>query len=1020
MKELMKEFANPSSKYRPSPLWVWNDMMTKEQIDFQLVELASHGFGGVFVHPRPGMVTEYMSEEWFELWSYALKKAQELNIALNIYDENSYPSGFAGGSVSGNHPEALATIMRYRITDSIEEIPGELVAIYSVVEKDGVLSKACNLTDVPREEWYTEGKYIFISQENPPTYGYMAGFCYVDLLRPHIHDAFMESTYEKYYEKYGEYFGNSIQAVFTDEPMAGIAKGVNCILPFSYWFAHEFKKRKGYDLLKHLPCVFVDVTGECFDYPASKVRFDYYDTIHELFVKNHIEPTGRWCQERGINWTGHYFEHMWPHVAKDTTPAIQSYYEYHQWPAIDMLFSDYLKDSPTHILEHTIRELKSAANQFEKERAVCELYGAGGWDSTFEDYKRMADWVMVNGVNFISQHLVYSTIMGARKCDHPQSFDWRQPWWNEYTKMNDYVARVSYMLSQGKMEQRILVLNPTTTGYLTEAQKYSGDMLRGRKLDAIREPDMTEFLTLCQRLTELQWDYDLGDEYTLAKHAKVESGHLSVVKQQYDCVIVSGSMKNMLSSTKHLLEVCVNSGVPVLTVGTPGCYVDGVYDESAYTSLAEKWEAVSIDCIDERLEKSFARRIVSSIPFQAGFNHMRRKLEDGLEVWFLVNHAMETYSADIRLAGKSVKQMDLFTGEVKDILYFEENNWLNIPLELVRNQSIMLLVTDQENDKMAEQEKSVASVVPLCVSEILREQENIYPILYADYGDYKDIHVKFLCDKIYKERGFASNPWDFKVQFKQNILERNVDYDEKSGFGVMYHFVVDDNYVPSNIAVVAEHPEYCHIRVNGKNVIWNAGETYLDHHFGVANIENYVQSGANTVEVIVDIFHTLMELDAIYLKGDFSVVERNGRWVIAPTMPVNYGSWKQQGLPFYPYAVQYKYKFVLENIPNKVSLNVENYNTSATSLIINGQEAGLLHVDGRKAMDITSFVTIGENEITLRVCGSFKNLLGPHFTKARGNAWPAMWKQAPLHTPDAKAFDLMDWGINSEPIMIIE
>jgi hypothetical protein len=104
MKELMKEFANPSSKYRPSPLWVWNDMMTKEQIDFQLVELASHGFGGAFVHPRPGMVTEYMSEEWFELWSYALKKAQELNIALNIYDENSYPSGFAGGSVPGNHP----------------------------------------------------------------------------------------------------------------------------------------------------------------------------------------------------------------------------------------------------------------------------------------------------------------------------------------------------------------------------------------------------------------------------------------------------------------------------------------------------------------------------------------------------------------------------------------------------------------------------------------------------------------------------------------------------------------------------------------------------------------------------------------------------------------------------------------------------------------------------------------------------------------------------------------------------
>lgn len=117
MDNIIRGFQNPPAQYRPAPLWVWNDEMTKEQIAFQLKELATHGFGGAFVHPRPGLVTEYLSDEWFEMWGYALEKAKELGIKLYIYDENSYPSGFAGGHVSAMCPEALATIMRCQVID---------------------------------------------------------------------------------------------------------------------------------------------------------------------------------------------------------------------------------------------------------------------------------------------------------------------------------------------------------------------------------------------------------------------------------------------------------------------------------------------------------------------------------------------------------------------------------------------------------------------------------------------------------------------------------------------------------------------------------------------------------------------------------------------------------------------------------------------------------------------------------------------------------------------------------------
>lgn len=1026
MNNIMSGFKNPSRDYRPAPLWVWNDEMTEEQIDFQLTELANHSFGGAFVHPRPGLVTEYLSDEWFQLWGHALQKSKELGMRLSIYDENSYPSGFAGGHVSARCPEALSTVMYLRTVSNPEDAPEAYIAAYAVSEENGRLVCAANLEGISKSQWPDYGeKFIVIVSERTAATGWLAGFSYVDLLRPQVHETFIKTTHEQYYKHFGEDFGTNIPAIFTDEP--SVAQCGHGVLPFSYWFAHEFKKRNGYDLMANLACIFMDVEGECFDYPAEKVRFDYYDTIHDLWIKNSIEPTGKWCEEHGINWTGHYLEHQWPQVSYNTSPAIQSYYEYHQWPAIDMLLSDYLKDCPVHPLTHTVRELKSAANQFSKERTVCELYGAGGWDSSFEDYKRMADWVMVNGVNFINQHLTYSTIMGARKHDHPQSFDWREPWWKEYTVMNDYIGRVSWMLTRGRMEQRILILNPSTTAYLTAENKAEGSIANNEAMNAIVNPDMTGFLTLCQRLSDLQWDFDLGDEYTLARHGKTDGDELLVVNQRYSCVIVSGDMKNMLSSTIELLKSCLQSGVKVISVGEPGCYIDGVYDEKTYAELASQWDSVKHDGIDEYLENAIGRRLTASVPFPDGFNHMRRKLENGNEVWFFTNQSMEPFTADIRLQGKSAVQLDLFAGEVRKTGYMEKNGTLSIPICLVRNQSFMLIVSqntsleacalNEMTDRADEQSASVN--IPLQLCGIHRESENVYPIIYADYGDVKDTYVKSLCDRIFRERGFDSNPWDNKVQFGRNIMERDGDYDERSGFTAVYHFTVAEDFIPNTIFAVAEHPEYCRLQVNGKPAPWIPGETYLDHHFGVADISGCVKAGENTVEVVVDVFHVLVELDAVYIKGDFSVTVKEGKWVLSASENLTYGSWKSQGLPFYPYAVKYEYAAVLDRVPSSAKFDLDDYGAAALSLTVNGKDAGLLHADGKRASDIASFLQQGENRITVRVCGSHKNFLGPHFVHARGSAWPSMWRESPEHSPRAEEYDILDFGINAAPSLVI-
>ena len=99
-------FADPPREYASGPLWTWNDMLSEEQVRSTLGDLASQKVMQAFVHPRPGLMTPYLGDDWFRLWKAALDEAEKLDMNVWIYDENSYPSGFAGGLVPEAMPES--------------------------------------------------------------------------------------------------------------------------------------------------------------------------------------------------------------------------------------------------------------------------------------------------------------------------------------------------------------------------------------------------------------------------------------------------------------------------------------------------------------------------------------------------------------------------------------------------------------------------------------------------------------------------------------------------------------------------------------------------------------------------------------------------------------------------------------------------------------------------------------------------------------------------------------------------
>ncbi|NJN27426.1 MAG: hypothetical protein HC819_16350 [Cyclobacteriaceae bacterium] len=67
---LQKDFEHPGVDFSTTPFWVWNDEVSKEQVDMQLRDFKSHGISMVIIHPRPGLITEYLSRDgsnWYAM-----------------------------------------------------------------------------------------------------------------------------------------------------------------------------------------------------------------------------------------------------------------------------------------------------------------------------------------------------------------------------------------------------------------------------------------------------------------------------------------------------------------------------------------------------------------------------------------------------------------------------------------------------------------------------------------------------------------------------------------------------------------------------------------------------------------------------------------------------------------------------------------------------------------------------------------------------------------------------------------
>ena len=114
----------------------------------------------------------------------------------------------------------------------------------------------------------------------------------------------------------------------------------------------------------------------------------------------------------------------------------------------------------------------------------------------------------------------------------------------------------------------------------------------------------------------------------------------------------------------------------------------------------------------------------------------------------------------------------------------------------------------------------------------------------------------------------------------------------------------------------------------------------------------------------------------------------------------------------YAGAMLYHYSYLAEK-NKKIYVEVPHQETTCATLLVEGSESGIVGAGGKYVWDITPYVKEGK-ELSVRVCGSMKNLIGPHHCpdKPRRSAWPEMWRQSPkFGQPRAESYDLIRYGM---------
>jgi hypothetical protein len=1038
-------FKNPPAAFRIHPFWFWNGDMEDHEIARQIQEMADKGVGGFFICPRQGLKVPYLSQEWFEKVKFAVDKAKNVNMDVWLYDEYPYPSGIAGGEVTLLHPDAKHYTLVHKSeplqsnqTCKIELPWGRVLSAKAVpvdqgtgrkcwdgainIEKyignyqsDPVFQKV-GLTAYNQKRFFTyntkkilnwtapEGNWeihCFLEEEidDFKYYGTFVDPCNAEAIK-----TFIELTHERYAQNLGEEFGKTVKGIFTDET------GLLGRIPWSPQLPDFFQQLNGYDLRDYLHTL-VEPEGE----DTSKVRYDYFQSIHLLLRESYHKQIHDWCEEQGIQYVAEVPSVRMSNQIYSHIPGGDSAHE-KLGRSLEWILTRYMTS-----FRANPKMVSSLANQLGRERALIESFHSVGWSMTLQDAKWMLDRLAAFSINFFNFHAFFYTLDGLTKHDAPPSQFFQNPYWQHFRQLGDYTGRLGYVMSSGVPIRNIALLDPTTSLWTQMGNPFHGFHYIGHtesekeKLNRLKQ----DWSDISKQLILHHKGYDHLDPEILCE-AEVPDGKINIGPARYSVLILPPISNIETAAWEKIKLFLKQGGVVIANKLLPYESIDGhsIEQEILETfGLSEStnsgyWNGQNTQRDSYHKGKQNAyfipsgkteillhllnKHLIDEIHFECRSEHKsflteKRKISDDSTLMFISNQEEGEHQTSLTVSYPcEFLKLDLDTGDVELLVSsYDDTKWI-LDLEFESYQSCLIQINRKDVTEAVEKTKEpwVWKVNSQDNWEMKALQANTVRFDHFELGiDPKNdevwtlVQVKTFIDQC----SDMINDQKLPVQFQQVFgtpMKMTIKYPLTCSY--QRKFILEK--MPSNCSLMMDKGA-----ISGQHQIYlneHKVETF-QHHFIYDNsnltsdILPYLKKGENILRIEVNVEHDWDGVvDALYLSGDFGVMFNEEQHPIL-TCTSTISSLHQGPYTTYPYyagTMIFTRKIHLDSVPKEECFELffndwDKHFHDCMEVLVNGHALGVKAWTPYKWQGKSQILHSGENVVEVRVTNTLIGLL---------------------------------------------
>ena len=558
---LFEGFRNPPMQSRMRMFWrVFGPAWQKDEVDFELPELKKAGCGGVMTFffypvavddPAAGVQNQKLgSPEFLETFGYAARKAHELGLRFGVAGGSGWP--FGGPTVTLH--EAAQRIRKVTVApkEPIPQLkPGEsIVAAFDDGKLVNFTHHGSRIADLP------------LTTHHSPITLFISGPTGMQVKRPALGG---EGLVIDHYSS--EAVTRWLDAVVA--PMLAAAPGlVDTVFcdslevynaNWTHDFPQQFRKRRGYDLIPHLPALFEEK-----DPRSPDLRFDFWRTLAELHEERFTKVVGEWARRHGTKLEMEEY-------GTPPAPLTAARYidepdgEQYEWKGFSMS-----------------RYAASGAHLAGKRIIGAEAWTWLGIPNRMGD--SLADMKLASDIHFLAGE---NDLIGVDYPYSPRSepppgwlpyygpfMNWNNPQWPYFPALAQYVSRCQWLLRQGRNVADVAIYLPVEdmlahgpVDQMLLDMRLRDYFATGEKTGEFSlKTALRHHSDLIHTLITNGFNFDGIDFWTMNRLAKVRNGKLVCGDGEYSTIVLA-QMEGMDAQAAVKVTEFVKDGGTLIVIG---------------------------------------------------------------------------------------------------------------------------------------------------------------------------------------------------------------------------------------------------------------------------------------------------------------------------------------------------------------------------------------------------------------------------------------------------------------------